>query len=224
MSLPMLQVPPLGQQPSPVAHTVMGVMLHFKLQLAALPVGAATVHGSLTVHVGHEPGGSQVSPASTIPLPQPAQSLSLPGVQLPGQQPSPLVQALMVIGAQAKLHVAALPVVLSRVQALVSTHVAGSGHELGGSQVSPASSLPLPQPTQSLSVAAVQPPGQQPSLLAQLVMIWCVQLSVQDDALPAVPSMVQLLASLQLSSAHMLGGSHVSPASLVPLPQVGEQS
>lgn len=220
----MLQVPPLGQQPSPALHWVMVVTLHARLQLAALPVGAATVHGLLSVQEGQEPGGSQVSPVSTMPLPQPAQSLSLPGVQVVGQQPSPFAQALMVTRAQAKLQVAALPLVLSIVQALVSTQLAGSGHELGGSQVSPDSSRPLPQPRQSLSFAAVQPGAQQPSPFAQLVMVWCVQLSVQDAALPAVPSMVHALESLQLSIWHMLGGSQVSPPSRVPLPQVGEQS
>ena len=61
--------------------------------------------------VGHDPGGSQVSPPSRMPLPQLAeQSLSLAALQPVGQQPSPGAQVLMALLLQATLQFWALPV------------------------------------------------------------------------------------------------------------------
>ena len=61
--------------------------------------------------VGHESGGSQVSPLSTTPLPQLAeQSESSAALHPAGQQPSPPTQVLMVLLLQATLQFWALPV------------------------------------------------------------------------------------------------------------------
>ncbi len=113
--------------------------------------------------VGQEDGGSHVSPAlvSTIPSPQPAQSESFWAVHPIGQQRSlPAFEQVFAACWQTTLHVAALPVCVSVVQSFWSSHV---GQEPGGSQVSPASIRPLPQPPQSASFIAVQLTGQQPS-------------------------------------------------------------
>ncbi len=164
-SLPMLHVPPVGQQPSPTVQAVIGCDEHTRLQAAALPMLVLVVQGSESVQLGHGmPGGSQVSAPSIRPLPHPAQSLSVAAVQFMAQQPSPPTHSLMVCVVQAKLQFAALPIEPLIVQAFVSVQELGAGQELGGSQVSPGSGRPLPQPWQSLSMAAEQPGGQQLSL------------------------------------------------------------
>jgi hypothetical protein len=69
------------------------------------------------------------------------------------------------VRAHAAVHVAALPVSESTVQAFASLHEARVGQL--PSQVSPLSITPFPQLTeQSLSVLLLQPAGQQPSPLA----------------------------------------------------------
>ena len=63
-------------------------------------------------------GGSQVSPASTAPLPQLAeQSESTFLLQPSGQHASPAVQEVIGVCEQATLQVSALPVFTSTVQA-----------------------------------------------------------------------------------------------------------
>jgi hypothetical protein len=48
----------------------MGTLLQATLQLDAEPVSRSVVHALPSLHVvGQEDGGSQVSPASTTPLP-----------------------------------------------------------------------------------------------------------------------------------------------------------
>ena len=94
------------------------------------------------------------------------------------------------------------------------------------SQVSPGSILALPHPGQSASVV-----GPQATLLGQNVsagpQVRCVreQEKVQLAVLPARVTMV--LASLTQAADALLQaatGSHVSPASMMPLPQLGAQS
>jgi hypothetical protein len=120
------------------------------------------------------------------------------------------------------LQLAALPVVWSIVQALPSLQSAE--HEAAGSHVSPGSRTPLPQlGEQSKSVFALQPAGQQPSPEAHVVTTVCPHAALQFAALPVVWSIVQALPSLQ-SAEHEAAGSHVSPGSRTPLPQLGEQS
>src|SRR5262245_50360673 len=104
------------------------------------------------------------------PLPQLAeQSESLFALHPPGQQPSPEAHAVMAVWLQAMLHVAALPVLVSVVHAFPSLQL--EGQDEGGSQVSPASTTPLPQlAEQSESVFALHPAGQQPSPAAQAVI------------------------------------------------------
>jgi hypothetical protein len=156
---------PGGQQPSDRAPLQTScVVEHRALHVAAEPVYVFTSQHCPGVQaVGHEDGGSHVSPASVsmTPSPQPAQSESLPAVQPIGQHRSfPATEHVLSLCAQTTLHVAALPVCVSVVQSLASSQ---TGHDPGGSHVSPASSRPLPQPGQSLSFIAVHPLGQQPS-------------------------------------------------------------
>jgi hypothetical protein len=136
---------PLGQQPSPEVHAVMAVLLQATLQFSALPVSRSSVHAMRSSQLaGHEAGGSQVSPLSSEPLPQLAeQSTSVVWLQPAGQQPSPELQMTMVLNVHATLQVAVFPVCWFVVQALPSSHAVG--HVLGGSQVSPELTTPLPQ-------------------------------------------------------------------------------
>ena len=59
-----------GQQPSSSAHALIAWTTHSAVHPAALPTRTFGMHASaLAAHeVGHEPGGSQVSPASITPL------------------------------------------------------------------------------------------------------------------------------------------------------------
>ena len=62
--------------------------------------------------VGQEDAGSQVSPASTTPLPQVGeQSESVLAVHPAGQQPSPATQVVMEVWLQATLQFVLLPVI-----------------------------------------------------------------------------------------------------------------
>ncbi len=162
---------PGAQHPSPSLHSEMGVLEQSTLQLAALPVRVSVVQSSLSSQsVGQEVGGSQVSPGSTTPSPQVAeQSLSTVASQPTGQHPSPSSHTEMGAELQATLQLVALPVSVSRVQALLSSQVVGQ--EAGGSQVSPGSTTLFPQVAeQSSSTLASQPTGQQPSPLTQAEM------------------------------------------------------
>ena len=98
------------------------------------------------------------------------------------------------------------------------------GQELGGSQVSPLSTTPLPHPAeQSESLAEVQPVGQHPSPVAQVLMAPWLQATLQFWALPVSWSTVHASPSSQLVG-HEIDGSQVSPLSTTPLPQLAEQS
>ena len=139
--------------------------------------------------VGHlsAASGSELSQASFAlftPSPQVAagaQSESVPPfagfLQPAAQQPSPDVQAVMVVWPQLRLHCAAVPVVLSVVQASLSLQLAGHLSAASGSELSQVS-VPFFEPSpqtgcgaeQSLSFAFVQPGAQQPSPLTQVVM------------------------------------------------------
>jgi len=202
-------VQPVAQQPSPSVQAVMGVALQAALQLAALPVRRSVVQSLPSSHaVGHEAGGSQVSPGSTTPLPQKAlQSSSLPDVQEDGQHPSPSLQAVMDEVLQAALQLAALPVRRSVVQSLPSSQLVG--HEDGGSQVSPESTTPFPHDAlQSSSLPEVQEDGQHPSPPAQPVMDEWLQAALQLAALPVIMSKVQATPSSQCAG-QLDGGSDV---------------
>jgi hypothetical protein len=123
----------------------MAVLLHATLQFAALPVIWSWVQALPSSQlVGQVAMGSQVSPASTTPLPQLAeQSESSAVLHVAGQQPSPGEHVLMAVLLHTTLHASALPATWSWVQALPSSQLVG--HEVAGSQVSPASTMPLPQ-------------------------------------------------------------------------------
>jgi len=162
---------------------------------------------------------SQVSPVSTMPLPQVAeQSLSLLALQPLGQQPSPLTQAVTCVCVHTALQVAAEPVIASVVQAFPSLQSVGQFR----SQVSLPSTTPLPQvELQSESLLLLQPAGQQPSPLWQAVIATLLQTTLQFCGEPTIESAVHALPSLQ--SVGQLP-SQVSPGWTTPSPQKPLQS
>ncbi len=165
-SLSVAFVQPAGQQPSPPMQALIAEFRQTALQLLGLPIRVSWVQASLSSQLcGQSP--SQVSPESTMSLPQVAeQSLSVAFVQPAGQQPSPSLQPVIGWKMQVALQLFAAPVRVSWVQALLSSQLVGQLP----SQVSPGSIALLPQVAeQSLSVAFVQPAGQQPSPLWQAV-------------------------------------------------------
>jgi hypothetical protein len=195
------------------------------LQFAGDPLIMSIVHALPSLHeVGHDAGGSQVSPGSMMPLPHDdEQLLSLVALQPVGQQPSPLMHETIGLWPQLTLHVAAEPLVVSIVQAFPSLHVVG--HEAGGSHVSPGSMTPSPHDAeQSLSVGWVQPEGQHESPFMHATMPVWLQATLQLAGLPVMVSMVHAFPSSHVDGQGNAGGSHVSPGSMTPLPQLAEQS
>ncbi len=92
---------PGGQQPSPVAHAVIGALLHAAAHPE--PTSLSRVHAIPSLQPeGQAPGPdeiavSQVSGGSTTPLPHEAeQSLSFTASHPDGQHPSPDAHAVMV--------------------------------------------------------------------------------------------------------------------------------
>ncbi len=130
----------------------MGSWLQARSHSAALPLAVSAVQASPSSQsAGQDAGGSQVSPASTTPLPQTTgQSPSSRLLQPAGQQPSPPLQSTMGSWLQARVHSAALPLAVSAVQASPSSQPAGQ--DSGGSQVSPASITPLPHSSSGSTV------------------------------------------------------------------------
>jgi len=200
------------------------------VQLAALPNSVSAVHGLPSSQlVGHDEGGSHDSPGSITPLPQVGlQFGSLFELQPAGQQASLGPQAVIGSCWQRAVQLAALPCMLSRVQALPSSQLVG--HDEGGSQVSPISTTPFPQVALQLgSLVALQPDGQQPSSGPQAVMSRYMQRAVQFSTLPTRACVVHGLPSSQLvgqAPARPAGMalSQASPGSTTPLPHEGEQS
>src|SRR5262249_31343952 len=124
-SMSVLKLQPEGQQPSLVKlQRVIALCAHWAVQVCALPTRRSVVHALPSLHcarVGHDDGGSQVSPASTTPFPQRGwQSLSLFALQLAGQQLSPPVHAVICVWVQVRWQPE--PVTPSTVQALPSLH------------------------------------------------------------------------------------------------------
>jgi hypothetical protein len=91
--------------------------------------------------VGHDDGGSQVSPGSIVPLPHaPLQSGSSAFVHPLGQHESPPVHVVTLIVVHWTLHADGVPVSMTTVHGLPSSgQLVGHGNA-GGSQVSPTSS------------------------------------------------------------------------------------
>jgi hypothetical protein len=214
-------VHPLGQQPSPERHVVIAAFVHVALQVAALPASMSAVQAFPSLQlVGHDDGGSQVSPGSTVPSPQLAEQSMSPGRAQPaGQQPSPPRHVVIATLAQSALQVLALPTSMSVVHASPSLQLAG--HDDGGSHVSPGSSVPSPQlAEQSESLALVQPLGQHPSPAAHAEIGVLSQRALQLDGEPVSRSLVQATPSSH-DDGHDDAGSQVSPGSIVPFPQPG---
>jgi hypothetical protein len=72
---------------------------------------------------------------------------------------------------------------------------------------------------QSASSASPHSLGQQPSPLTQLTIAVLLHAALQLAALPVMVSTVQPSPSSQLCG-QLAGGSHVSPGSIAPLPQL----
>jgi hypothetical protein len=95
--------------------------------------------------------------------------------------------------------------------------------QLAPSQISPISSTPLPQTgVQLLSFTALHPLGQQPSLFTHAPCVpevwhWAWQV-------PPFASVRSVQATCGQVITHDVKGSHVSPTSTMPLPQVPAQS
>jgi hypothetical protein len=144
----------------------MGEKMHLALQFLALPLRRSAVQAAPSLQeVGQLEGGSQLSPLSSKPFPQLAEQS--PSVLLPqagGQQPSPVLQAMMTVCLQLAVQAAAVPLSASWVQA--SPSLQDVGQLEGGSQLSPLSMTPLPhQGTEGLT------PGQLVSSASAVVLI-----------------------------------------------------
>jgi hypothetical protein len=215
----LLALHPGAQHPSPDWHAVIAVWLQAAEQLLALPARMSMVQAFPSLQLlGHDEGGSQVSPVSTTSFPQLGeQSLSLLALHPDAQQPSPDWHTAMGAFWQATLQVAALPVMVSVVQVFPSLQLVG--HDDDGSQVSPASTAPLPQlAVQSPSLLALHPGAQQPSPDWHVVTGVCWQARLQVAAPPVIASWVQTFPSSQLLGQDE-GGSQVSPVTTTPSPQ-----
>jgi hypothetical protein len=161
---------------------------------------------------------------------EPQQSRSFAAVQPVGQQASrAFEQAVIGMWRQAVLQVAGSPTNRSLVHGSPS-----SAHEvgqvLGGSQVSPEPMRPSPQRgSQSLSLTAEQPCGQQPSSFMQPVIAWWMQVRVQASAEPDVKSSVQAIPSSHdfrqaPGVPAVIARSQLSRSSTTPSPQIAGQS
>jgi hypothetical protein len=90
--LSLLALQPMGQQPSPPVHIVIGVLVHARVHIEPVSVSAVQLFPSLQ-DVGQFP--SQVSPGSITPFPHMAvQFGSFVALQPVGQQPSPPVHTI----------------------------------------------------------------------------------------------------------------------------------
>jgi hypothetical protein len=180
-------VQPEGQQPSPEAQVVCAPSSTQRaVHAAAVPVSFCRVQPTAGQLAGHVPGGSQASPASITPLPHAAlQSLSLLALQPGGQQPSALTQAVCM---PSLTHWAWQVPGLANRRSMQPVGAQDVGQVDSGSHVSPHpdSIVPLPQlQLQSLSSAAVQAEGQQPSPDTHLVSRpFCTQTALQVAAAP----------------------------------------
>jgi hypothetical protein len=161
-------------------------------------VNTSVVHTLPSLHeVGHLPvpvviAVSQVSPASTTPLPQLArQSLSVALFAPGGQQPSLLIGIVMAVCMHAAWQLFGF-IRTSVVHACMSSQFVGHAPApatMPVSQTSPGSRMPLPHiAVQSVSVFAFAPLGQQPSPSVGAVMSVCRQTAVHAE--PLITSVV----------------------------------
>jgi hypothetical protein len=224
-------VAPVGQQPSPPWTAVISAWAQMALQVLA-DSRRSLVHELVS---GQSPGTgqaagdpartpvSQYSPGSMVPLPQVAeQSGSVRWVASTGQQPS--LGTGSVIGSWLQVAVQPEPWCLSRVQASMSSQVAGGQAPtiplgMAMSQVSPGSMAPFPQrppastcsasTLASATAASAPASGQAPSQPSQtlvLVILPGVIFKRGDDAAgPHVPGGVGALHA-DADRAHHVAG------------------
>jgi hypothetical protein len=179
-------VQPAGQQPSGAAtQAVTGRFSQVRSQPSADPDATSVVQASPSSQPAAQ--GSHSSGGSSTPLPQSlAQSSSSSAVAPLGQHPSPFLGAVMGVFRHLPVHLPAWPVSRSAVHTLLSLQLVGQ--LLGGSQVSPGSTVLLPQTAlQSASVVFTQPMGQHPSgSPPHSVTVLGVQTKSQPSALPVI--------------------------------------
>ncbi len=135
-SVSVARVHMLGQKLSPFWQG-RGMTAQAKVQASALPRGVRMVLASPTqARTSSARHGSQVSPDSTRPLPQPAQSRSWVGPQLGGQKLSagPHIRG---VSWQVKRQVSGSPMGVRMVLASLTQARARCSHTETGSQVSP---------------------------------------------------------------------------------------
>jgi hypothetical protein len=224
-SASLLAVQPEGQQLSAVSEqAVIATDVHFTLHVLAAPVRVTFMHSAVG-HVAGQPAPSQVSPSevSTLPLPQPAQSLSVAGPQPVGQNVSLATQPRD-DSTHANVHFVASPVSLRTVLTSLTHADFFCWHDVSGSQVSPASTLPLPQPTQSVSVVGPQAVGQNPSPSTQLRAVTAHENVHFAGSPDCVRIMLASLTQAVFFVVQSLTGSHVSPGSTLLLPHTARQS
>jgi hypothetical protein len=194
------------------------------VQAATLPDDVRTLLASDTqavICVMQELGGSQVSPVSTRPLPQPGQSTSIVGPQPVGQNVSTGPQVRRVV-VQTYVQALVLPDEVRMLSRSDTQAVICAVQALGGSQVSPVSTTLLPQAAwQSVSLVELQLDGQQPSPFAHVVCM--LPLTHRASHVLALPAMTR---SWQPTAGQVVGQlpSHISPASTTPFPQRTTQS
>jgi len=202
-------VHPVGQHESALApeQALMGTCRQAALHVSAEPVICSIVQGSPSSGqvVGHEAGGSQVSPAPMCPSGQRgAQSLSLVS-QPAGQQPSSETQAVIGVWLHVREHASTEPDAWSKVHASPSSqvraHAPAAPAVMARSQFSLASTTPSPQMTgQSLSLSEVQPGAQQPSPLTHAVMGVTTHVAPQLSARPVSVLVVHLSSDRHVSA------------------------
>jgi len=211
-------VQPRAQHPSPPVHCVIVALEHWAEQLVALPVSESIVQALPSLQLaGQLP--SHTSPASTCPLPQLAeQSVSLLRLQPGAQQPSPDAQAVIAEARQTELQAAGSPSKRSTVQEFPSSQAVGQLP----SQVSPASTVRLPQVAeQSESSTEVHPGAQQPSPPVQAITAVNTHFVAHAPPVASRRSVVHAEPSLQLVGQLP---SQSSGDSVTVLPQRGAQS
>jgi hypothetical protein len=182
-SLSFPELHPGAQQPSPFVHIVIAGCVHRTSQVPGVPVRTSLVQTmpSSAHVVGQLP--SQVSVPSTTPLPHIAMQFgSLLALQPGAQQLSPPMHIVIGGCVHWTLHCVGVLVSTSLVHAIPS-----SGHVVGQfpSQVSPISTMSLPQlAEQSSSFVEVQPGAQQPSPSLHVVIGGCVHIAVMCPPAP----------------------------------------
>lgn len=207
-----------GQQPSEIValQAVIAVLTHCALQVDADPVTRSLVQAFESSQSSGPTGqpaadcGSHFSNGSTAPSPHVAeQSSSWAEVQPSGQQPSPLVQAVMAANSHIASQVAADPETVASVQEPAwPAQKASSGQP--PSHDSPGSTVPFPHTDwQSASFELSHPVGQKSSPPVQSVIATYAQVVSQP-----CPMTRAICPTIGVQSSLVSGQAPASPAGI----------